>query len=149
MTRQEKHGDSKGKRMAIPETHVRFPRVSRPERVVRAARCKGSSVIMWFWPSDPAPEILVDSKISYKIARHPPRLAGIVAFQGTGLTLVPLIAWSVQTSKKQTNLSAITLLCRTGRRVTCRSEMPMRTKPTSSHPSGPQLFKISSRAVMA
>lgn len=48
MTRQEKHGDSKGKRMAIPETHVRFPRVSRPERVVRAARCKGSSVIMWF-----------------------------------------------------------------------------------------------------
>lgn len=48
MTRQDKHGDSKGKRMAIPKTHVRFPRVSRPERVARAARCKGSSVIMWF-----------------------------------------------------------------------------------------------------
>lgn len=72
MTRQEKHGDSKGKRMAIPETHVRFPMVIRPERVVRAARCKGSSLIMWFWPSDPAPEILMDLKISYKIARRPP-----------------------------------------------------------------------------
>lgn len=61
-TRQEKHVDSKGKKMAILEIMSGFPGQSDPN-VAGAARCKGQA----FWPSYPAPKNPMSSNSSYKM----------------------------------------------------------------------------------